>query len=191
MDIANVNIGSQELNDLPLSSERSPLTPSTDGGLDFVMLFEWKCEYTSGIPIIDEQHRGLLAALNSLHYAIVNDFGDNMLEPTIEMVKAYALTHFMTEEILFAQHGYPDAEQHAELHRKLTDTIFDVGQESVLNQDPNHFLQFLKNWLNQHIIVEDRKHCEWFKKCGKGAPLRTFEPEGETLTSSVIHAQLE
>ncbi len=130
--------------------------------LDFDLFFEWKQAYAAGIPIIDEQHRGLFAVLNSLHYAVANNFGDHMLEPTIEMVKAYARSHFMTEELLFQQYGYPDAQHHAELHEKLTQAIFDVGQESVFSQDPTQFLQFLKDWLNQHILVEDHKYRDWF-----------------------------
>lgn len=141
-------------------------TPEERVQLDYPMFFEWQPEYTSGIPIFDEQHRGLFAVLNSLHYAVANHFGDHMLEPTIDMVKAYARSHFMTEELVFKQYGYPDAQHHAELHEKLTETIFDVGQESMFSQDPNQFLQFLKKWLNQHILVEDRKYCDWFTETG-------------------------
>ncbi len=83
--------------------------------LRYETLFDWKSEYDLGIPIIDAQHRGLAAALNSLHFAIVNHLGDTMLDPTIEMVKAYAGVHFTTEELLFRQCGYPDAERHAAL----------------------------------------------------------------------------
>ncbi len=135
--------------------------------LDFAMLFQWKREYDLGVPIIDEQHRGLCAVLNSLQYAVANNIGEYMLEPTIEMVKAYARVHFMTEELLFKQYGYPGAQHHAGLHEKLVETIFDIGQESMFNQDPGQFLQFLKNWLNQHILVEDRKYCDWFRETGK------------------------
>lgn len=130
--------------------------------LDYEPLFVWKTEYDLNIPIVDAQHRGLAAAINSLHFATVNNLGDKLLEPTIEMVKAYAGVHFMTEEHMFTRCGYPDAERHADLHRKLVDSLFEVGQESLFTQDPRAFLHFLKNWLITHILKEDRAYRDYF-----------------------------
>lgn len=132
--------------------------------LRYETLFDWKSEYDLGIPIIDAQHRGLAAALNSLHFAIVNHLGDTMLDPTIEMVKAYAGVHFTTEELLFRQCGYPDAERHAALHNKLLETMFERGQESLFNQDAGEFLDFLKNWLITHVLREDRAYRNYFSR---------------------------
>ncbi len=39
----------------------------------------WHPDNDLGIPIIDEQHRGLVSAINSLHYFIKADKGVEMI----------------------------------------------------------------------------------------------------------------
>ena len=123
---------------------------------DHSFLVAWDSEYELGIPIVDEQHRAIVAIINSLHCAMRNGFDEHMLEPAIGMAKEYAHVHFRTEEYFFEKYEFPDAGRHRALHDELVHTMFEVGQESVFNQDPDQFVQFLKNWLLEHILGKDR-----------------------------------
>ena len=125
------------------------------------VLIPWKPEYELGIPIIDEQHRGLVAAINSLHCAVLNEFGEKMIEPVIGMTKEYTLVHFATEEFFLKKCGFPDMEQHCEQHKGLMRSLFEVGQESVFNQDSDQMIRFLQEWLLNHILTEDQKYREY------------------------------
>ena len=50
-----------------------------------------------GIPIIDEQHRGIVATINSFHYFIQEGHGLEALKPTLNILEQYTCIHFKTE----------------------------------------------------------------------------------------------
>jgi hemerythrin len=116
----------------------------------------WKHEYDLGIPIIDEQHRGIVTTINSLYYAMQNKYGESILKPAIEMVNEYTHIHFKTEESFLEKCGFPDLEQHQELHEEIRIKLPRVGKESLWNRDAHQFMEFLKNWWLGHICEKDR-----------------------------------
>ena len=123
--------------------------------LNHNILIVWKPSYNLGIQIIDEQHRGIVSTINSLCYAIQNKHGNETLRPVIGMVTDYTHVHFELEEDFLEKCGYPDLENHRTLHKELTQTLSRTGQESLVNQDPQGFLGFLKDWWIHHICKED------------------------------------
>ena len=127
------------------------------------VLIVWKPEYNLGIPIVDEQHRGIVSTINSLYYAMQNKHGDEMLRPAIEMVTDYTRIHFEIEEDFLKKCGYPDLESHQELHKELTHAISAVGRKSLWDKDPNEFLDFLKTWWIDHICKKDSVFRDYLK----------------------------
>jgi hemerythrin len=123
--------------------------------LNHNILIVWKPDYNLGIPIIDEQHRGIVSTINSLCYAIQNKHGNQMLQPVISMVNEYTRIHFEVEEDFLQRCGYPDLESHCTLHKELTTALSRVGKESIWNKDPLVFLDFLKKWWINHICKKD------------------------------------
>jgi hemerythrin len=120
------------------------------------ILIVWKPSYDLGIPIVDEQHRGIVSTINSLCFAIQNKHGNEMLKPVISMVTEYTRIHFEIEEDFLKKCGYPNLEDHHKLHEELTQSLSHVGKESIWNKDPQVFLGFLKDWWINHICKEDR-----------------------------------
>ena len=116
----------------------------------------WKPEYLLGIPVIDEQHRGIVTTINSLHFAMQHKHGEQMLQPVIGMVNAYTKIHFDIEEEFHKGCNYPDLKQHHEMHNDLLKQLSSVGKESLYNNNPQQFLEFLKNWWIDHIREKDR-----------------------------------
>ncbi|MDR1744887.1 MAG: hemerythrin family protein [Planctomycetota bacterium] len=119
------------------------------------ILIAWKPEYEYGILILDEQHRGIVAAMNSLYYATQHKLGGNMLAPVVGMVTEYARIHFGMEEEFLEKCGFPDIQEHKELHRKLMSETDSIGRKSIDRRDPQMFLQFLKEWWVGHICHAD------------------------------------
>ncbi len=115
----------------------------------------WKPEYESGIVIIDEQHRGIVAAINSLYYAMQHGMGGIMLSHVVGMVTEYAKIHFRMEEDFHEKCGFPGVEQHHALHVALLAETTSVGKHSVDNRDPKLFLHFMKDWWVEHICAKD------------------------------------
>ena len=77
----------------------------------------------------------------------------------------YTCDHFEYEEKYFARHKYPDTEAHKAEHKALADQVnekvvkFNAG-ELELTTD---LVDFLGNWLRNHIRGTDMKYSEFFQ----------------------------
>jgi hemerythrin len=115
----------------------------------------WKPDYNLGIPIIDEQHRGIVTTINSLHVGMLNNYIKDMLKPIIDMMNDYTRIHFHVEEDFLENIDIPQAKIHRELHNDLSSKLADAGRGSILYKDPYQFMDFLKSWWINHICSED------------------------------------
>jgi hemerythrin len=124
-------------------------------------LVEWSDSYSIRIPLIDEQHKKLLAMTNDL-YAACNyntDSGRKQFEQTIHDAVAYTKYHFATEEKIMLLISYPHMKQHKKEHTDFVRTIlenvraFEEGKPLV----PNQFVRFLKDWILSHVAITDSK----------------------------------
>ena len=115
----------------------------------------WKPEFNLGIPIIDEQHRGIVSTINSLHFGLQNYHTKEMLFPVIDMMYDYTHIHFKIEEYFLERIDFPNAQRHHELHLGLAAELAKMGRRSVLEKDPYKFMDFLKQWWIAHIRSED------------------------------------
>ncbi|MDR0517393.1 MAG: hemerythrin family protein [Fibromonadaceae bacterium] len=123
--------------------------------LEHNVFIVWSPEYNLGIPIIDEQHRGIVSTINSLHFGMQNNYGKNILSPIIEMMHDYTRIHFQIEESFLEKIDFPNAKKHHELHRDLSYKLTSAGRSSLLDKDPYKFMDFLKSWWINHICNED------------------------------------
>ena len=117
----------------------------------------WELGYSLGIHIVDEHHRGILAAINSFNYEIQRQQGDSVLEPIFNIVREYTRTHFKIEEEFFEKFNFPDTASHRELHNDMMDMLSRAGVQSALSHDPEQLMEFLKKWWIDHICTKDRE----------------------------------
>jgi len=115
----------------------------------------WKPEYDLGIPIIDEQHRGIVTIINSLYYGAQSGNVKNIFLSTSGMLHSYADIHFQTEEFFLETIGYPGAADHRLLHQDYTSKLAGIDREHYLDRDPHELMDFLKKWWLGHICEED------------------------------------
>ena len=123
--------------------------------LEHNVFIVWKHEYDLGIPIIDEQHRGIVTIINSLHYGTQCGYIKNILSPTIGMLHSYADIHFQTEEHFLRTIEYPDAESHRMLHQDYTLKLALIERECSYDKNPRQLMGFMKKWWLGHICEED------------------------------------
>ena len=83
-----------------------------------ILYIVWSDNNKLGIPIIDEQHSGIISSINSLHYFIQTEHGDEIMQPTMIMLEQYIDIHFKTEEALMADVSYPALVEHINLHKE-------------------------------------------------------------------------
>ena len=124
----------------------------------------WGDNNKLGIPIIDEQHRGIASTINSLHYFIITGHGREMIKPIMVTLEQFTDIHFRTEESLMAEACYPALDEHAKLHKALVSKTKKVSIDARRNNDPYMALEFLKGWWLVHLNKEDRKYVPFLKK---------------------------
>jgi hemerythrin len=124
-------------------------------------MFEWNNSYSIGIASIDAQHRTLFDLSAKLHQAMSAGQGKAAVGPILERLVQYTQAHFAHEERLMRLHDYPDLPAHKAQHDALTKQVADFnakfksGQAAITVQ----LLQFLKNWLVDHIRGCDMKYA--------------------------------
>ncbi len=123
----------------------------------------WNEEKSLGIPIIDEQHRGIISTINSLYYFIQNGRGDEVLKPTLTILEQYTTVHFKTEEDLMKKAKYPSLDQHMAYHEALVEKTHAIADSWDSSREPESVLKFLKDWWLNHISKEDLKYAPYLK----------------------------
>ena len=124
----------------------------------------WNKNNELRIPIIDEQHRGIVTTINSFHYFIKEGSGLDALKPTFIILAQYINIHFKTEEALMKAAGYNGLEEHLVLHRELIKRTQAIARGAVSYKEPEIALSFLKEWWIGHINQKDKKYASQVKK---------------------------
>lgn len=120
----------------------------------------WTEKNDTGIKIIDEQHRGIISLVNSLHYSIMENYSEDIYQPAIESILHYTSIHFQTEKMILQKSNYPQLNEHLNLHDELTANITSIKRTIYKESDASELLKLLKYWWLNHINVEDRKYVQ-------------------------------
>lgn len=127
----------------------------------------WKDEYSVGVAMIDAQHQMFIGIINELYSAIMAKKEDDILDDIFNQLVAYTQFHFQTEERYFDEFDYEGAAEHKRAHQDLRDQIADLQkQESDIMKDPFKLLDFLEDWLIDHIIGMDKLYGPCFNEHG-------------------------
>jgi hemerythrin-like metal-binding protein len=93
-----------------------------------------------------------------------NNNSINTLEDITNDLLSYALYHFETEENLMNKNDYSSKQlensmEHIEQHRNFAHTVVEVknNMKSGKPITKDELLNFLKNWLTNHILFTDKK----------------------------------
>ncbi len=129
---------------------------------------EWSEALSVKVSEIDRQHKMLIKMINDLSDAMKQGKGKESLGRILNGLIAYTTTHFKNEEDYFQQYGYPEAASHKREHaafvKKVSEfkTGFEKGKLSVTIETMN----FLRDWLQKHIMGTDQKYSEFFNEKG-------------------------
>lgn len=121
---------------------------------------EWSDAFSVGVEEIDDQHKQLVHMINELHEGIDGGWGAEAKEKVFVELAEYARVHFATEESLMSISNYPGSKGHKGQHHGLNEIVkehisqYAQGSANISNYD---LLLFLKKWLINHIMEEDKK----------------------------------
>ncbi|MBU1218169.1 bacteriohemerythrin [Myxococcota bacterium] len=128
-------------------------------------LFEWTDKIAVGVTVFDNQHKQLIAIINELHDAMKERRAKDVLSGIFLKLENYTKTHFHHEITVLKSAGYPDLSEHENQHRVLIEKLadlrekFDSGSLFVSTETMN----FLKDWLVNHIMGHDKKYSGFLK----------------------------
>jgi hemerythrin-like metal-binding protein len=131
-------------------------------------LLRWSDSLSVGIDSIDSQHKKLVDLINELYVQMNSGSAKEAVGRTLSKLIDYTGSHFKNEEKLFARHDYPEQADHKEVHSKLVDQVlyfqdqFEKGEKDVSLE----LMEFLKDWLLNHIKKTDRQYSSFLLSKG-------------------------
>ena len=127
------------------------------------LFIRWDDSYSTGLTILDEQHRGMVSLINSFFFHKNDPFIERILVPTALMTMNFAKIHFLTEQQLMEEAAYPGLEEHIKAHERLYYDLIKTEKESRAARDADGFLAFLKTWWLSHNEQYDRPYIPHLK----------------------------
>jgi hemerythrin len=141
-------------------------TEGEDKGV-YIMIYIWDENLETGHPVIDNQHRQLVEAVNTLQAANLAGKGAEEIASTMEFLIAYTIKHFQDEEKLQLQYHYPNYAEHKSYHeafkkqvKKLAQQMSDEGPLPELVEEVS---RQIGDWLLNHIKGDDFKMAAYIK----------------------------
>lgn len=128
----------------------------------------WDKSYSVGIQEIDSQHQQFLGIMNNLYRAAESVQPRKKIGEILTEVVSYADLHFQTEERYFDLFNYSGSAQHKELHREMKEKLLTLQKEHALGEKDvtTAFVDFLEDWLVDHLATQDQKYVQCFKEHG-------------------------
>ncbi len=131
-------------------------------------LFEWSDDLSVNVRILDQQHKRLIAMINELHVAMRERSSNNVIEKILNDLKNYTIFHFKMEEKYFVEYDYPGSLSHKKEHEGFINKVTEF-QEKYNNNKIGlslEIMDFLKDWLQNHILDTDKKYTSFFNAKG-------------------------
>jgi hemerythrin len=122
-------------------------------------MFSWREEYAVQVESMDKDHMHFLKKANTL-YQLIQDGNQPDFIETMDQLITFAQRHFKDEESLMKEHSYPEYTLHHKKHKKILREALEVVKkikENKLEIDLD-FAHYLKDWIINHILTEDRKY---------------------------------
>jgi hemerythrin len=125
----------------------------------------WDEKYSTGIQLIDDQHKELLKLTNELFNSCKegDQSAGNTFRKILHSTVDYVKYHFSAEEKIFENINYPLAAEHKRQHESFVKRVledaksFEEGRHIV----PINFAKFLKEWILTHIAIHDKQYADF------------------------------
>ncbi len=128
----------------------------------------WDESLSTGVALIDEQHKQWIEHLHGVQAALDARQGMPQVASTLDFLANYTQFHFATEEKSMSETGYPGLDSHRAIHEELKGTmdslIEDFREEGVTAKLSDAIGTFLGNWLRDHIRVVDQAFAAFLKE---------------------------
>lgn len=116
----------------------------------------WKESLTTGVPLMDEQHKALITHIETFDTLCACGQTHRALDELLPQLKAYVQYHFSAEEALMQRlaRDYAQMDDHIAMHRHFFARIVDMETQREDWGDLQAAMRirtYLHDWLVQHI----------------------------------------
>jgi hemerythrin len=124
-------------------------------------LLEWNDSLKVNVAVIDRQHQRLVQMINDLNDAMRKGKGKDALGKILNEMVRYAMTHF-------DRYQYPETAPHKAEHASFVSKV----KQFKADYDKNkvgltiELMNFLSDWLVNHIKGTDKKYGPFFNEKG-------------------------
>lgn len=131
-------------------------------------LLRWSESLSVGIESLDNEHKVLVKLINELSDNIHSGLGENAAKASLGKLIEYTGKHFQNEETLFEKHSYPDQEAHKQIHEQLVAKVVEFQRQIEKGEEDisSELLEFLKDWLVDHIKKTDNQYGPYLRQQG-------------------------
>ena len=139
------------------------------------MAIEWREAMSIDGGPIDDDHRFWMKLASDIDLAFENGVNRDAILEFLKKFKYYTLYHFVREEAIQKEIGYPYIEQHAEKHKQLVSVVDNAVKlfEQDISDDKserlrNDVARLLNAWIVGHIVKQDMPMRDYIRMHRKG-----------------------
>jgi hemerythrin len=131
-------------------------------------LIQWSKSLSVNVREIDRQHRKVVGLFNELNDSMRQSKGKDALGKNFNDLIGYLRAHFKTEERYFDQFDFSETFQHKLMHLDFIEKVsgFKNNFEKGRTKFPMKEMDFLSDWLQDHIQLADKKYGPLFNHKG-------------------------
>lgn len=129
----------------------------------------WEDRFSVGVQELDDQHKHLFATINELLEVLTQKGQEGRMAEILESLETYKKLHFATEEKYFKDFQFEGAEEHIAKHHEFSERINEMAASAQAIHTPEFafkLIDFLEDWLIEHIMYTDQKYVQCFHEHG-------------------------
>ncbi len=147
----------------------SSLHDEGDKRTDQLSEIKWKDAYAIGYPQLDHDHKHFFCLLQRFQALLISNdkLKNKQLSELLSTLLQHTQQQFTTEQKILEDNGYPFVKNHINVHNMLVTDIEKACQdcrETPGQFDYQVFLNYLCNWMVNHIESMDRRYIDFIKQ---------------------------
>jgi len=127
-------------------------------------IINWDDKFSVSNDTIDKEHKKLVQLINDLFDSMRGGKSREILSEILKELIDYTDYHFTDEERIMKEIGYTELPAHMKIHESFVKKVVDFQKdfESGNVYISLEIINFLKDWILDHILKEDKKYVSSF-----------------------------